>query len=206
MTNSGYDCYCDDYRRILNRQYKFCCYFCQGFYEKTNVMRNAGILPGGLTFICDALKGFVACYMGRVIFDYIFEQTGADLAKGIVGAYLCGVACMLGHVFPFFFGFKGGKGAATSVGIFIVCCPIAIIVAICVFVLTVVVSKYVSLGSILGAAVVVVLASIFTDATAPLYPQIILSASMGVIVVLKHKDNIKRLISGTESKIKFGGK
>ena len=46
----------------------------------TNVMRNAGILPGGLTFICDALKGFVACYMGRVIFDYIFEQTGADLA------------------------------------------------------------------------------------------------------------------------------
>lgn len=171
----------------------------------TNVMRNAGVLPGVLTFLCDALKGFVACYMGSIIFEYI-GQSGAELGKGIVGAYLCGTACMLGHVFPFFFGFRGGKGAATSVGIFLVCCPVAIISALGVFILTVIISKYVSLGSVLGAATVVVLAIIFADSTAPLYPQIILSTCMGIIVISKHKDNIKRLINGTESKIKFGGK
>lgn len=171
----------------------------------TNVMRNAGVLPGLLTFVFDALKGFVACYMGSMIFEYI-GHGGAPLAKGIVGAYVCGVACMLGHVFPFFFDFKGGKGAATSVGIFMVCCPIAMLVAIGIFVLTVAVSKYVSLGSVLGAVVVVILSCIFADATAPLYPQIILSFCMGVIVITKHKENIKRLLSGTESKIKFGGK
>ena len=108
----------------------------------TNVMRNAGFLPGALTFVFDALKGFVACYVGHVVFDYMFTQTGADLAKPIIGAYICGLACMLGHVFPFFFGFKGGKGVATSVGIFALCCPIAIIVGLCVFAITLFISKY----------------------------------------------------------------
>ncbi len=172
----------------------------------TNVMRNAGLLPGLLTFVFDALKGFVACYIGTTVFEYIFKETGADLSKAIIGAYICGLACMLGHVFPFFFGFRGGKGVATSVGIFAVCCPIAIIVGVTVFAVTTFVSKYVSLGSVLGAITVVVLAIIFCDNTAPIYPQIILSLAMGFIVVYKHKDNIKRLIGGTESKIKFGGK
>lgn len=172
----------------------------------TNVMRNAGFVPGLLTFIFDALKGFVACFMGEVVFNYIFSLTGADLTKGIIGAYLCGLACMLGHVFPFFFGFKGGKGVATSVGIFAVCCPIAIIVGLCVFAVCLFVSKYVSLGSVLGAITVVVLSIIFHDNTAPVFAQVILSLCMGVIVVGKHKDNIKRLLSGTESKVKFGGK
>ncbi len=172
----------------------------------TNVMRNAGFLPGALTFIFDALKGFVACYMGKIIFDYVFTQTNAEITKGIIGAFACGVACMLGHVFPFFFGFKGGKGVATSVGIFAVCCPLAIIIGLTVFAITLFVSKYVSLSSVLAAVTVVVLSIIFCDKTAFLFPQIILSIAMGVIVIGKHKDNIKRLIAGNESKVKFGGK
>lgn len=172
----------------------------------TNVMRNGGFLPGFLTFVFDALKGFVACYIGQVVFDYIFRQTGAELAKGVIGAYICGFACMLGHVFPFFFAFKGGKGVATSVGIFAVCCPIAIIVGLCVFAVSLLVSKYVSLGSVLAAVTVVVFSIIFVDKAAPVFPQVLFSLSMGAIVIGKHKDNIKRLIGGTESKVKFGGK
>ncbi len=176
----------------------------------TNVMRNAGFLPGFLTFVFDALKGFVACYMGQEIFEYLSKQSSAQLLAPIVGAYICGVACMLGHVFPFFFGFKGGKGVATSVGIYAVCCPLAIIIGLMVFGIMLLISKYVSLSSVLAAITVVVLSIIVAivsyKTAAPIWPQILLTASMGVIVVSKHKDNIKRLIDGTESKVKFGGK
>lgn len=173
----------------------------------TNVMRNAGLLPGLLTFLFDALKGFAASYMGKAIFDYIHTKPDGEWAYGIYGAFLCGAACMLGHIVPIFFGFKGGKGVATSVGIFAVCCPIAILVGVGVFVLCVVLTRYVSLGSVLGAVMVVVLSIIFHDDSigVELWPQIVLSIAMGVMVVGKHKENIKRLLNGTESKIKIGG-
>ncbi len=172
----------------------------------TNVLRNAGILPGILTFVFDAFKGFVASYMGQIIFNYIFTQTGAELSKGAIGAYICGVACMLGHIFPFFFGFKGGKGVATSVGIFAICSPIAIIIGLCVFAVVTFISKYVSLASISAAITVVVLSIFLTDKTALAFPQIVSILIMGFIVIFKHKDNIKRLLAGTESKIKITGK
>lgn len=172
----------------------------------TNVMRNAGFLPGALTFIFDAIKGFAAAYMGKMIFDYIYTQSVSEWSSAIFGAFLCGAACMLGHVFPVFFQFKGGKGVATSVGIFAVCCPIAIIVGLCVFAFLLFTSKYVSLSSVSAAVVVVVLSIIFYDKDAAILPQIILSLVMGAIVIGKHKDNIKRLMAGTETKVKFGGK
>ena len=172
----------------------------------TNVMRNAGFLPGALTFVFDALKGFVASYMGKVVFEYVYSQTGNQLSNAVIGAYICGLACMLGHVFPFFFDFKGGKGVATSVGIYAVCCPIAIIVGLVVFAIVLFVSKYVSLSSVVAATTVVVLSIIFFDKLAPVFFQILLSILMGAIVILKHKDNIKRLLAGTESKVRIGGK
>ncbi len=172
----------------------------------TNVMRNAGFLPGALTFLCDALKGFVASFMGKLIFDYIFETSGDVWAMGIYGAYICGLACMLGHVFPIFFQFKGGKGVATSVGIFAVCSPWAIIIGLTVFAICLAVSKIVSLSSLIATAVVVVGSVIFNDESASLLPQVLLAVSMAAIVIIKHKDNIKRLLTGTESKIGKKGK
>ena len=172
----------------------------------TNVMRNAGFLPGALTFIFDALKGFAAAFMGKAIFEYIHTQTGSEWSFWIYGGYLCGAACMLGHILPLFFGFKGGKGVATSVGIYAVCCPIAIIIGLAVFAVSTLVTRYVSLSSVLAATVVVVLSIVFHNDTAGILPQIILSISMGAMVIIKHKDNIKRLINGTERKIKLGGK
>ena len=172
----------------------------------TNVLRNAGVVPGLLTFLCDALKGFAASYMGYAIFDYIHTQTNSEWSYAIYGAYLCGAACMLGHILPIFFEFKGGKGVATSVGIFAVCCPIAIIIGLSVFILCVIFTRYVSLGSVLAATVVVIFSIIFHNDAANILPQIILAAIMGAMVIGKHKENIKRLLNGTESKVKFGGK
>ena len=172
----------------------------------TNVLRNAGVVPGLLTFLCDALKGFAASYMGYAIFDYIHTQTNSEWSYAIYGAYLCGAACMLGHILPIFFEFKGGKGVATSVGIFAVCCPIAIVIGLSVFILCVIFTRYVSLGSVLAATVVVIFSIIFHNDAANILPQIILAAIMGAMVIGKHKENIKRLLNGTESKVKFGGK
>lgn len=167
----------------------------------TNVMRTAGFLPGLLTFICDALKGFAACMIGKLIFDYIHTATGAEWSLPIYGAYLCGVACMLGHIFPLFFQFRGGKGVATSVGIFAVCCPIAIIIGLAVFAVMTLITKIVSLSSLTATVTVVVISVVFYNENAALWPQAVLSIIMGAMVFLKHKENIKRLVSGEESKI-----
>ena len=167
----------------------------------TNVMRTAGFLPGALTFIRDALKGFAACYIGRLVFEYISHFEPGEWAMPVYGAYICGLACMLGHVFPIFYQFKGGKGVATSVGIFAVCCPIAIVIGLLVFAIVLAFSKMVSLSSLIATVTVVTLSIVFYDIDASIYPQAILSIIMGIIVFSKHIENIKRLISGTENKI-----
>lgn len=166
----------------------------------TNVMRTAGFLPGALTFLCDALKGFAASGLGWLVFKYLAEN-GTDWAAPIYGAYVCGTACMLGHVFPIFFQFKGGKGVATSVGIYAICSPIAIVSGLAVFAVSTVTSKIVSLSSLLATVVVVVLSIVFYDSSASIVPQIVFTLIMGSIVVLKHTANIKRLLAGTENKI-----
>ncbi len=172
----------------------------------TNVMRNAGFLPGALTFVCDALKGFVASGMGYLIFEYILKTINELWAAPIYGAYICGTACILGHVFPIFFQFKGGKGVATSVGIFAVCCPIAIISGLIVFTLVTFLSKYVSLASIIASLTVVVLSIVFYNESASVLPQAVFAVIMGAIVIGKHYTNIKRLLAGTESKVGSKGK
>jgi len=173
----------------------------------TNVMRNAGFLPGALTFLCDALKGFAASFLGLKMFEYISHFESGSWARGIYGALICGFVCMIGHVFPIFFGFKGGKGVATSVGIFAVCSPLAITLGLVVFAIVLITTKYVSLSSLIATVVVVVLSITFSDFVyADLLPQAILIIAMGAIVFLKHKSNIKRLLSGTESKIGKKGK
>ncbi len=170
----------------------------------TNMMREGGFLPGILTFICDALKGFVACFVGKVIYQQLNDPKAGEWA--IYMTFACGVACMLGHMFPIFFGFRGGKGIATSVGIFAVCCPIAIAIGLAVFAIVVLTTKYVSIGSIVSAITVVVLSIVFYNESALLLPQAALSIVMGLLVIIKHADNIKRLIKGTEKKIRLGGK
>lgn len=167
----------------------------------TNVMRVGGFWPGALTFLCDALKGFVACALGKYIF---LEALWSD-EWSIYGAFFCGVACMLGHVFPIFFQFKGGKGIATSVGIFAVCNLPAIVCGLVVFAVSVLITRIVSLSSMLATVAVVSLTMIFYNHDALFWPQAVFAVLMGIIVVLKHLENIKRLISKTEKKLTIRG-
>lgn len=167
----------------------------------TNVMRVVGVLPGLLTFVFDALKGFAACFIGKQIFNYLHTAEPDSLVfLGTYGAFVCGVACMLGHVFPLFFGFKGGKGVAVSVGIFAVCCPTAIVSGLVLFGILLATVKVMSISSLSATVVVVGASLIFYDKSALFWPQAVCAVIMGAIVFLKHKDNIVRLIRGEENK------
>ncbi len=169
----------------------------------TNALRIGGVWSGVLTFLCDALKGILAALIGKMAFGYVFEQTGAAWSMAIYGAYACGLVCMLGHIFPIFFEFKGGKGVATGAGIFIICYPMASVMGILAFALVVLLTRYVSASSIIGTVTVVTVALLNYDKSALLLPQLILGVSMGLLIIIKHKDNIKRLIGGNENKISF---
>ncbi len=170
----------------------------------TNVMRTAGFLPGILTFVCDALKGFVGAFIGKQVFAWLYLQTGLMLFNSVYGAYICYIFVMIGHILPVFFQFKGGKGIAASVGGFAVCCPIAIIIGLCAFAVSLLISKIVSVGSLIATVFVVSLAIVFADASVPVLPQIIMAVIAGGIVFFTHKSNIERLIKGEEKKLTIG--
>lgn len=162
----------------------------------TNMMRNGGVRAGLLTFLCDALKGFAASLIGY----FVFQSFAADSEwlSPIVGAYLCGVACIAGHLFPVFFGFKGGKGVATCVGIYAVCCPLALAGALAVFILLAFTTRYVSLGSVCGAATVVVLSILLGLENPPICW--LFTLLIGGAVIVMHHRNIRNLINHTEMK------
>ncbi len=168
----------------------------------TNVLRVAGKTAGILTFLCDALKGAAAALVGMLVYKYAFNDSTTMV---MYGKYICGVACMVGHAFPVWFGFKGGKCAATSVGIFAVCCPWAIAAGLTGYAINMIITGIVSLSTLI-ATVLVVGFSIgingFDGITNPDYVVIGLSLLAGTIVFWRHKDNIKRLIKGEEKKLK----
>ncbi|MBR5922578.1 MAG: glycerol-3-phosphate 1-O-acyltransferase PlsY [Clostridia bacterium] len=167
----------------------------------TNVMRVGGVVPGLLTFFGDALKGFAACMLGKIAFDYVFQTYDYTVFNPLAGAYICGTVCMFGHICPIFFGFKGGKGVATAVGIFAVCCPIAAVAGLVAFAAVTLISRYVSLGSLTATIVVIVLATVFPREDTPTVFQVVCCIVMAFMIYFKHRGNIKRLISGTERKV-----
>lgn len=172
----------------------------------TNATRVGGAKAGALTFLCDLLKGVLAVFLGHLIFGYIFEKTGAVWALPTYGEYLCGTACFFGHIFPVFFGFRGGKGVATGAGIFLAICPIAGACGLAAFGILFLLTRYVSVGSLAGTLVTVVTALILHDSSAAFLPQLILGTLMGGTIFWKHSENIKRLLAGEEKKMRFGGK
>ena len=170
----------------------------------TNVMRTAGVLPGILTFLFDAFKGFVGAYLGKIAFSYLFENTSLSVFSPIYGAYICYVFVMIGHILPIFFQFKGGKGIATSVGGFAVCCWPAIVIGLSAFAISVLVSKIVSLSSLIATVFVVTFAIVFVDTSADVLPQIVMAIIAGGIVFYTHRTNIVRLVRGEEKKLSIG--
>ena len=172
----------------------------------TNTFRAAGKKVGILTFICDFSKGTLSSFLGKIIFQYLFSVTANPMYKPIYGAYICGLACMIGHILPLFFEFKGGKGVATGAGIYLSFCPIATLIGLGVFAVCLLISKTVSVSSLIATVSVVVSSLIMFDRGCLFLPQLIMSALIGLIIFYKHKDNIRRIINGEERKVSFGGK
>lgn len=157
----------------------------------TNVSRRAGKTAGLLTLILDALKGALALVIAKVIFG----SGNTDWSIALVA-----IAVILGHIFPVWLRFRGGKGVATGAGVFFVLAPMAILCAGVMFVAVVVLTKYVSLGSILAAATLPVFVWLFA-LEVDLKPLLTAAVAGGLLIVFAHRGNIARLLNGTESRI-----
>lgn len=151
----------------------------------TNVSRRAGKLAGVVTLLLDALKGAAAVFFARA-------ATGSEWI--VAGA---AVAVIVGHIFPVWLGFRGGKGVATGAGVFVVLTPVAVLSAGIVFLATVITTRYVSLGSIIGASMIPLFVWILSDSR----PSLIAAVLGALLIVFAHRGNIGRLAHGTEAKI-----
>jgi glycerol-3-phosphate acyltransferase PlsY len=149
----------------------------------------------------DAIKGALAVWLAAVLAGSKYNLCGDFFQHPCAPALrlmsLAALFAVLGHVFPVWLRFKGGKGVATALGVFCVLFPAAILVALAIFILVVAVTRYVSLGSILGAIAFPV-AAYFLQSTDAI--SLLLASSVSLIVILKHHQNIGRLLSGTESR------
>ncbi|MGL4366115.1 MAG: glycerol-3-phosphate 1-O-acyltransferase PlsY [Cetobacterium sp.] len=155
----------------------------------TNAYRILGPKYGIMVLILDALKGYIPLYIAS-LFDI-----------GGIYIILLGLVAILGHTFSFFLQFKGGKGVATSLGVFLFLMPKVVGVLVLVFILVVGISKYISLGSVICAGLLPILAyfmPVRDDATR--LPLVAISLIVGIFVIYKHKANIQRLMEGKENK------
>lgn len=181
----------------------------------TNVSRRAGKLAGVITLVLDALKGAVAVTIASWIVGVpiLGAHTGPHLqllgGPGFsLNAYwwvaAAAVAVILGHVFPVWLGFRGGKGVATGVGVFLMLSPIAVALAGVTFVLIVWRTRYVSLGSILAAASIplFVLLGNFIHPVVEFAPLMTAATACASLIIFAHRANIRRLLEGTESRFR----
>lgn len=170
----------------------------------TNVLRTAGVKVAALTLVCDILKGVVAILFALLIgtMTKADETTKAHLVE------FAGVFVVIGHTFPAFFGFRGGKGVATSLGVLLITNwkigLICLIFALVVMAL----SRMVSLGSIAAAVLFPVLClfieeSFIVGGDNTKFGYLIFGVIMAIIVIFNHRTNIKRLMNGTENKLSF---
>lgn len=158
-----------------------------------NVTRNAGKLAGILTLLLDAAKGYLAVWLA-----------GHFTAGNIHWMMIAAVFAVVGHIFPVWLGFKGGKGVATGLGVFIPICWQVAVAAIALWLLVVIFWRYSSLGSISAAAALPLFVYLlYAPGHAP--PETVTFGTLliVVLVILKHRSNIERLVSGQENKLKF---
>ena len=155
----------------------------------TNVLRTLGKKAGALTFIGDVLKGLIAVLIAR------FIAYGVNL-DDTTCAYIAVVAVVLGHNYPVFLGFKGGKGVATSLGSMLGMNPLVALLCLGFFIIIVAITKYVSLGSMLGIGLSPVIMMINHNTKG-----VLVTLFLTISVVITHKENIKRLLNGTERKL-----
>ncbi len=158
-----------------------------------NVTRVAGAAAGLLTLALDAGKGYLAVWIA------------ARLAHGNIRWMIVAALCaIIGHLFPVWLGFRGGRGVATGVGVFLPICWSAVVAALAIWILVVIFWRYVSLGSIVAAAAMPLLFyALYAPPHAPPHIASLGSVVISVLIIWRHRPNIERLIEGTENRLKL---
>ncbi len=162
----------------------------------TNMMRTYGKKAAGFTLLGDALKAVVSCLIGYALI-------------GQYGAYFAGLFCIMGHMFPIYYRFRGGKGVVTAAVTMLMCNPIVFLILLVIFVIIVLTTKFISLGSVVCVMLYPIVLDRIERSTL-LYenppagcPYVIFAILIMLLVVLKHRENIIRLYHGKESKFSF---
>lgn len=165
----------------------------------TNVLRNFGKGPAIIVLIGDLAKGILAVYLGNVLFSAFIGDK-----SNIICGYIAGFFALLGHILPLFNGFKGGKGILVSGGVVLALDYRIFLCVVGVFLICVVISKIVSISSIITSISYPIATFIFKyiEGSKYIVSDTIMSIVIALIVLYMHKDNIKRLIDGTEYKFK----
>lgn len=165
----------------------------------TNVLRTVGKLPSVLTLLGDFLKGVASVLLG---FGLVYLFT-ADSQLLRFGGYLAAAGAILGHMFPLYYRFKGGKGILVTAGTLVVLDPITLLVILSVFLIVVFITKIVSLSSICAAVAfpITTVVSRAVGRSGYIIWDALLSFAIAAIVIFMHRENIKRLKNGTEKKI-----
>ena len=170
-----------------------------GNFGATNVLRTLGKKWGVLVFTLDAFKGLAAVLAIQHLVGVDAAATPAGYLSIAQAGILAGVGCILGHNFPVWLGFKGGKGIATSAGVLLGLAPLATILALTVWVLTFYGTRYVSVASIIAAATLPTLIGLFQwFGRGALDPVFWFAAVAATLAIWRHRPNIERLLAGTE--------
>ena len=174
----------------------------------TNVARRSPAL-GLLTLLLDALKGFVPVMLTLLWAHRTTQATSfllavpqqADSAPIYTLASFAALFAILGHMFPVWLGFRGGKGVATGLGSWVAIAPKSILVTVLVFLFVVALFRFVSLGSIVAAATLPLVAGILRDYHQA-RPELFAMAASSLLIIAKHRENIRRLLAGTENRLR----
>lgn len=171
----------------------------------TNVIRVVGLGWGIFVILFDAFKGFFATYF---IAKWFYGD--ASILNLTTLQIIAGCSAVIGHIWTIFAGFKGGKGVSTSAGMLLGIAPVDLLISLLFFVIIVALTRYVSLGSIISA-ILFPFIIIFTEKILKLehsdfFTLLIFGSLIAVLIVYRHRSNIKRLIAGNENKLIFGKK
>ena len=169
--------------------------FGSGNIGATNVLRSGGKGLGAATFLLDMLKGSSAVWLGALLGALLMPAAPVRTAQAVAALF-----AVLGHMFPLWLRCRGGKGVATGFGVFLVAAPWAALAAIAVFALVLLLSRYVSLASVLGAASFPVFAWLLVSGPRPAV-FIAVQFVVALLIIAKHHQNIRRLLDGQESRL-----